>query len=191
MPRIAPQLLLSPRMRMVLEAKARAHKTPQQLAERIRIVLKSADRQLNRTTAKQMGVDPQRISRWRRRWFAAQTRLQEAETNGATDKELEALAVSTLSDSYRSGVTPKFAAEQMAQIIAVACEKPDESGLPVSHWTAKEVAAEVIRRKIVDSISVRQVGRFLKGGRSPTTQKPILVDVQGQARGSGTLPRKR
>jgi transposase len=188
MPRVAPQLVVSRRIRRILESKARAHKTPQQLAERIRIILRSSDKQLNRETAEELGVDPQRVSRWRRRWFEAQGRLQQAESNGATDKELETLASSALSDLYRSGVTPKFTAEQMARIIAVACEDPQESGLPVSHWTAKEVAAEVIRRGIVDSISIRHVDRFLKGGRSAAPQEQVLVDLQGQAGGPQGLP---
>ena len=79
MPRIAPQLLVSARMRRILEAKARAPTTSQQLAERMRIVSKSLDGQLNQRTAKQLGVDPQRVSRWRRRWSEVQDRLQEAE----------------------------------------------------------------------------------------------------------------
>jgi len=191
MPRIAAQVILSRRMRRLLEAKERARRTPQQLAERIRIILKSSEDQLNRETAEQLGVDPQRVSRWRRRWSEAQARLQEAESNGVTDKELETLALSTLSDLYRSGVKPKFTAEQMVQIIAVACEEPAQSGLPVSHWTPKEVAAEVIRRGIVESISVRHVDRFLKGERSAASQKPVLVDVQRQAGGSGALPARR
>jgi transposase len=191
MPRIAAQVILSRRIRRLLEAKERADKTPQRLAERIRIILKSSESQLNRTTAEQLGVDPQRVSRWRRRWCETQSRLREAEVNGATDKELAALGLSTLSDHYRSGVKPKFTAEQMAQIIALACEEPEESGLPVSHWTPKEVAAEAIRRGIVESISVRHVDRFLKGGRSQASQKPVLVDVQGQAGGSRAVPARR
>jgi putative transposase len=159
-------------MRRILEAKERAYRTPQQLAQRIRIVLKSSsERRLNRETAEQLGVDPQRVSRWRRRWFGAQGRLQQAEANGATDKELETLAVSTLSDLYRSGVKPKFTAEQMTQIVALACEDPKDSDLPVSHWTPKEIATEAIRREIVASISVRHVDRFLKGCRSTTPQE--------------------
>lgn len=191
MPRIAPLISLSPRIRRLLEAKQRAHKTPQQLAERIRSILKSSEGQLNRTTAAQLGVDPQRVSRWRRRWAKAQRRLQDAESNGATDKEIMALILSTLCDRYRSGVNPKFTAEQMAQIIALACEEPEKSGLPVSHWTAKEVAAEAIHRGIVQSISVRHVDRFLKGERSAASQKPVLVDVQGQTGGSGEVSARR
>jgi hypothetical protein len=48
--------------------------------------------------------------------------------------------------------------------VAIACEDPQASGYPISHWTAKEIAAEAVKRGIVESISVRQVGRFLKRG---------------------------
>jgi putative transposase len=67
-----------------------------------------------------------------------------------------------LSDAYRSGTPPKFSAEQVVQIIALACEAPLDSERPVSHWTPKEIAAEAMRRGIVKSISVQSVERFLK-----------------------------
>ena len=49
-------------------------------------------------------------------------------------------------------------------IIGVACELPEESGRPVTHWTPRELADEVIQRGIVESISPRHVDRVLKGG---------------------------
>lgn len=191
MSRHAPEILVSRRMRGILEVMARAHRTPQRLAERVRIVLGASEGRLNVDEAVGLGVDPQRVSRWRRRWFRDQDRFAAAESKGATDKELEAQVVRTLSDLYRSGVKPKFTAEQMVQIIALACEKPEDNGLPVTHWTPKEVAAEAIRRGIVESISVRHVDRFLKGDRFAAPQEPLLVDVQGQAGGSRTLPARR
>jgi transposase len=47
-------------------------------------------------------------------------------------------------------------------ILAVACEPPEKSGRPITHWTAHELADEVIKRGIVPSISVTQVGRYLR-----------------------------
>ena len=44
----------------------------------------------------------------------------------------EAIAA-VLGDLPRAGCGGKFTAEQIAQIIAVACEPPDKSGRPVSH----------------------------------------------------------
>ncbi len=43
-----------------------------------------------------------------------------------------------------------------------ACEPPEKSGRPITHWTAKELADEAIKRGIVPSISVTQVGRYLR-----------------------------
>ena len=74
-----------------------------------------------------------------------------------------------LSDLPRAGVTPTFSAEQLTMIIAVACELPEESGRPVTHWTPRELVDEVVKRGIVDSISPRHIDRLLKGGISVHT----------------------
>jgi len=33
---------------------------------------------------------------------------------------------------------------------------------PISHWTARELAAEIMKQGIIETISVRHVGRLLK-----------------------------
>jgi putative transposase len=80
-----------------------------------------------------------------------------------------------LSDAPRSGSPMKFSAEQVAQIIAIACEEPEANGYPVSHWTAKEIVMEAIKRNVVGSISERQVGRFLKRGGLETASDSLLA----------------
>src|SRR5208337_2154884 len=62
----------------------------------------------------------------------------------------------------RSGPPGKFTPEQIVQILAVACEPPEKSGRPITHWTAHELADEVVKRGIVTSISTSQVSRFLR-----------------------------
>jgi len=168
MTRIAPAVLLSQRQEGILKQQVRAHKTAQQLSIRARIILGAAKGFENIDIAAELGVDVQRVGRWRKRWVVAESQLEEAEHQGASDQDLTTLIKQVLSDNYRSGAPPKFTAEQMTQIIALACEDPRDSGYPVTHWTPKEVAAEAIRRKIIASISVRHVDRFLKGGQSPT-----------------------
>jgi putative transposase len=69
-----------------------------------------------------------------------------------------------LSDEQRSARRAKFSLEQIVQIVAVACEQPESSRRPISHWTPKELAAEVVKRGIVQEISPGSVGRFLKRG---------------------------
>jgi hypothetical protein len=48
------------------------------------------------------------------------------------------------------------------QIVALACENPQASGYPVSHWSSNELAMKAIKRGIVEKISPRSVSRFLK-----------------------------
>jgi hypothetical protein len=60
----------------------------------------------------------------------------------------------------------------------VACEPPEKSGRPLSHWTARELADEARERQIVRSISSRTVGRFLKTGRLAAASQPLLAECR-------------
>jgi putative transposase len=55
-----------------------------------------------------------------------------------------------------------FSAEQWCQIIALACEPPEASARPISHWTPRELADEARKRGIVATISARHVGRLVQ-----------------------------
>ena len=57
---------------------------------------------------------------------------------------------------------PTYTAEQICAIVAMTCEKPSESGRPISQWSQREIADEAIRRGLVPNVSQRSVGRFLK-----------------------------
>jgi hypothetical protein len=159
------------RQQRLLESLVRAASTPQQLAERCRVVLMSAEGERNLHQAAALGMDRQRVRRWRGRWAAAQARLAAAEEEAANDKDLLAMIVDALTDEARSGGPTKFTPEQVAAIIALACEPPADSGLPVSHWTPPELALEAVKRGIVDSISPRQVDRFLARRTSGHTSR--------------------
>ena len=153
----------------LLEPLARAKKAPQRLVERCRIVLLSAQGWCNEAQADELGIDRQCVRRWRHRWANARPALAAAERRGASDNDLEKLIIGILDDDERCGAPPKFTPEQITGIIALACEPPADSGLPVSHWTPPELAraaagpisSEAIKRGIVESISPRQVDRFL------------------------------
>jgi len=147
--------------RRILEPLARAKTAPQRLVERCRIVLLSAEGLANETQADKLGLDRQRVRRWRHRWARARPALDAAEQREASAKDLEKLIIGILTDDDRCGAPPKFTPEQVAGIIALACESPMDSGLFVSHWTPPELAREAIKRGIVESISPRQVDRFL------------------------------
>jgi putative transposase len=95
------------------------------------------------------------------RWREAQERLSKQEDQAAFD----ALALAVLDDAARSGKPADFTAEQITQIVAISLESPQHSGRPITHRTHRELADEAIKRGIVQQISQRSAGRFLKGGR--------------------------
>lgn len=162
---------VSERQRAVLEGwQKNKARTSARLVERCSIILLSADGVSNTEQGRRLGIDRQRARRWRIRWAEHQERLAAAEREGASDKDLANLLCELLSDEARSGAPPTFTAEQLTQIIAVACEPPEDSGRPVTHWTPRELADEVIKRGIVETISPRHVDRVLKKGLSARTR---------------------
>lgn len=168
----AVTISVSDRQRSILERwqKNKAG-TSAQLIERCSIILLSADGVSNTEQGRILGIDRQRARRWRTRWSENEVRLEAAELEGASDRDLSNLLRTLLADEQRPGAPPTFSAEQLTQIIAVACEPPSDSGRPVTHWTPKELAAEVIQRGIVEAISPRHVDRVLKGGISVRTSR--------------------
>src|SRR5207237_5818342 len=121
------------RQKQVLERVARTKLAPQQLVERCRIVLMSAEGRENADQADTLDVDRQRVRRWRYRWAKARESLAAAEKKRATDKDREKLIINVLADDERCGAPPKLSPEQVA---AMACEPTAERGLPVSDLVA-------------------------------------------------------
>jgi transposase len=158
----AVEVTLSDRQRQVLERLRRSQKKPAVLVERCRMILAADDGLSNAETGRALEVDRQRVRRWRGRWAEAAPELAECERLGADEEDLNARIQRILSDKPRSGAPPTFEPEQIAALIALACESPEDSGLPVSHWTPGELALEAIERGVFESISPRHVDRLLK-----------------------------
>ncbi len=133
---------------------------PQWLVTRSKIILSAAGGASISQQSRELGVGRNAVQHWREKWESHHEERQV----GAVSGELRETIVRILHDDYRSGAPATYTAEQVVQIIAVACEDPQTSGYPISHWTPKEVAQEVVKRGIVSQISIRQVGRFLKRG---------------------------
>lgn len=65
-------------------------------------------------------------------------------------------------DAPRSGRPRDFSPVQIFEIVSVCCEKPQDSHRPVTRWTSRELADEVVKRKIVPKISVSHVRQILR-----------------------------
>jgi putative transposase len=167
---------LTARQRKILERFVRRETSPQRLVRRCSIVLGAADGANNEQIGRRLNIQRGTARTWRERWAAAAPGLQLAEEEGIDDKGLTELIEQVLADEPRPGAPGVFEAEQIAQIIAVACEDPQECGRPVTHWTPQELTDEVIKRGIVSSISPRSVGRFLKGSGLEAPSEPLLAE---------------
>ncbi len=78
-----------------------------------------------------------------------------------------------LQDAPRPGKRPQITAPQRCQMAALACEAPSKAGRPISQWTGREIADEVMARGIVKQISPRHAARLLKKGACNRTASAI------------------
>jgi transposase len=143
----------------------KAHQTGQQIVLRARITLAAGQGHSNSHIARDLGVDVDTVRLWRQRW-------QMLEPIPLSELSVE----ERLEDLPRPGAPARITADQRCQIEALACEQPEKSGRPITHWTNREIADELIQRKIVETISPRHAGRLLKRERSQTSSEPLLAD---------------
>jgi hypothetical protein len=115
---------------------------------------------LNEQIVAEVDLERHQVGIWRSRWAEAFDRLVRVECLEGTTALREAIR-QLLADAPRAGSPGKFTAEQLALIFALACQKPEKSGRPITHWTHAELADEIVKRGIVESISVRHLGRLL------------------------------
>ncbi len=134
-----------------LEKLVKRHQVGQQIAKRARIVLAAAQGQKNKEIAQEYKTTLDTVGLWRNRWVKLQS-------ISFDDLSIE----DRLQDAPRPGAPGQITADQRCQIEALACEKPEEHGRPITHWTAREIADELKKRKIVKDISPRHAARLLK-----------------------------
>jgi putative transposase len=152
MPSPKPRFIeLSDNERRALEKLVNRHKVEQQIALRGRIVLAAAAGKTNSQIAREMNITLETARTWRHRWLDLQV------------VSLDDLSIEErLEDLVRPGAPARITADQICKLMELACEKPEDSERPISQWTAREIADEVMQRGIVDQISPRHAARLLK-----------------------------
>lgn len=153
-------LHLPQKLYKILKKISRRRKSPQWLVQRSQIILLLAKGYNLTEIGRQLGIDRKTARLWAKRWREGMAilLLNVAQT---TQKSLKQRITMLLSDVPRSGAPARIKAEQITHIIAIACEDPQKSGRPISHWSAREIADEAIKRGVVSTISVRTVNRLL------------------------------
>lgn len=149
MARLAPKSLsLTLGARQELEKLVNRHNTSQQVAIRAKIILLANKGSNNREIGRELNISRYKARRWRNRWLEL--------------SERSLPVIEKLKDSERSGTPPKFKMEQVVELFALACSKPEDYGRPINDWTARELAKEMKKQGLVEDISPRHVRRLLQ-----------------------------
>lgn len=149
MARLAPKsLTLSECERTELEKLLNRRSIGQQIALRAKIILLAEQGKNNREIGRELNISRYMVRRWRNRWLELSERARPV--------------MERLQDEQRSGKPAKFSMEQVVELFALACCEPEDYGRPISDWTARELAEEIMKQGIVESISPRHVGRLLE-----------------------------
>jgi putative transposase len=172
----AVAIQVSSAQQVLLERLRRRQTADQRLVRRASLILAVAAEPCVEAVARRLKLARLTVRLWRDRWLEATPALGRAEQHQATQQQLLGLIEQVLGDTPRPGAPATFSPEQVVQIVAVACEPPEKSGRPISHWTDRELADEVKKRQIVKNISPRSVGRFLKRGRPTAAPQPLLAE---------------
>jgi len=161
-----PAVELADAERQGLETLVKRHSTEQQIALRARIVLAAAAGKGHAQIGRELQVTVDTPRLWRQRWLD----LQAIPASELSSEE-------RLQDLPRPGAPARITADQICQIVALACEKPEASERPISQWTSREIADEIIKRGIVEQISPRHAARLLKSWGSQAAPDPVLADA--------------
>ncbi len=163
MPRLAPlPLQLNETEREQLQQLVNRYSTPQQIAIRASIIILADEGQNHREIARSLNISRDMARLWRQRWLEL------------SQKDIP--VAERLTDAERPGGPTTFSLEQILQLFAIACSKPEHYGRPISHWTARELASEVVKQGIVTSISPRYVGRLMVEADFVTAPVTVLVE---------------
>jgi transposase len=159
----AQEIRLSEKQQKILTQLQMGTHSPQHFKQRSEIVLLASRRCTNNEIERMLAISGETITKWRNRYAKNETELSKIEEENP--RKLRGTIEKVLSDEQRSGRKATFTDEQVACIIAMSCQKPDDLGLPFSHWTPELLKEGSIKRGIVKSISTSQVRRFLKRER--------------------------
>ena len=176
MPGKAAKVRITERQQVVLREFSRSRTESAALAQRARIILAAFEGRLNEDIAAEVGLNRKQVGAWRRRWQAAWEALTRLEC--LEPARLRGAIRETLADAPRSGSPGIFTAAQVCQILAVACEPPEQSGRPITHWTRTELRDEVVQRGIVENISASQVGRYLREAQLQPHRRTMWINTK-------------
>jgi transposase len=160
MPGKAAKVVVTEKQQAILKEFSVSRSVSVSLAQRSRIILLAFDRLNNEAIEREVALGHDQVGLWRRRWRDNWSRLIGIECTEDL-QELKNAIKELLADAHRSGRPPEISSEQQAELIATACEDPQDSGRPIACWTSDELADEMTSRGTFLGVSGRWVRHLL------------------------------
>jgi transposase len=171
----AAKIIISERQQKLLEEFRRSRTVGTCVVQRATIILLGFAGMWNQEIALHVGLNRIQVGIWRQRWRDAWDALCVWECT--EPPRLREAILDVLSDAPRPGAPATFTAEQVSQIVALACEPPKLSGRPINHWTLRELRDEAIARQIVTDISASRIGHFLQQAAVQPHRKKMWLNT--------------
>jgi hypothetical protein len=157
MPRLSPAAIcLDELERKALAAIVQRHSSPQQLAQRARIIRQAGNAANNRAIARDLGVSRDMVQLWRQRWLTTASKAMSVDER--------------LGDAERPGAPAEFTMEQVLKLFAMACDPPEvygfrlATGRPVN-WPLrpfKKGFSPVFRRGMWDAYWPKRISNHIR-----------------------------
>jgi len=164
MSRQAVQITVSKRVEDLLISSIQKRNIESHYQKRMSIIYKSSLGHKNQDIAMEMKCSPVTVRKWRKRWkiFEDVIKKLEMDIDNKTANKIDLLykIKEILTDFPRSGSSLRITNSEKDRLIALACESPQNHGLPFTVWTHKELSAQA--KKMGINISSSYYGILLK-----------------------------
>jgi putative transposase len=161
MSRTAVTITLDACEQALLEKITRQLTVPDYKKQRVKAVLCAARGQQNKDIAKQIGLNRNEVGKWRKRWAKQHQDWQQSDPELRPKMDAK-LVLHWLADEKGRGRKNEITLEQQAKIAGLAQEKPEQYGIPVTHWTLDLLKDVAVKQGIIDKVSRVSVHRILK-----------------------------
>ena len=164
MSRHAVQITISKRVEGLLISSIKKRNIESHYQKRMSIIYQSSLGTENQEIAREMKCSPVTVRKWRKRWKTFEDAIKQIEMGlgNKTANKIDLLykIKEVLTDLPRSGPPSRITNSEKARLVALACESPQDYGLPFTVWTHKELSAQA--KKMGINISSSYYGILLK-----------------------------